>query len=429
MKYEDKPRCYSNSMNLKKQLFYSFFSKTILILSQVTILFLAPKFLSEQDLALWFLFLSFPFFISLVDFGYGGLYLQRHLASLDHTDEEKKIFLFRSFYSISLFSLGILFFLLLTSPLEWIFCKNILETSPLHLLFFLFCFFHLLRLPFSISYSCFLASHLFDLKYKVDLVESLLLILSYLFAFFKKSSLFFILITHGLLSCVFACVAFFVFIKKKRWWFIHAKISISFAPLPYWFQNLFSVFLFSPLPFFVANSISLKKAAIFSTSMKFANLFHAFHLTLLAPLLPVYSESISKKDSKNFIHVLSSSLGLTILYYLCANGILLIFNHPFAQSLFPIKLDLSIPFFLWMNLYGIINTLSVALNSLGVIKQQTFFLFIGCLLLTFFHLFLPQNSLFFILWISICSQLPLLGSNIYQLINLHEQKRKTYPHH
>lgn len=406
---------------MKKGIFFSTASKCLALCTQIWILLALTKHYDKDSIGIWFLFSSFPFFISLADAGLGGLYLQHQLTKytcLDKKEKKKECF-FQSFYLVLILAL-ICSLLLLTIPLpSWIFSKHLLYYKDLPHFFILFCFIHLVRLPFSLYATGFFALDLLSYKSILEIAEQILFLIAFMLA--KHFSIFYFLLSYALCSLSISVIGFFLFLKKEKWsfppFFLKKPCSMPWAC---WTQNVFSVLLFAPLPFFVSNSLSLETGAVFGLCAKCANLCHTLHLTLLTPLTTYYTKTKFFHKTGAFQTTFTFSFIFTIFFYSLFSFSLFVFSPLLEKRGCFICSEHFFLYTLWMHLYGWINVFSIALNGYGKIKRQTLFLIVGTCICFSFHYFSKSLKLDDILTVSILAQLPLLFSNIYEVHNLHD---------
>lgn len=406
-------------------------AKILNILSQLLITAILARMFDAETFGLWMTFFHYIGLLSICDLGIGGGGFRNALVTTP--SQNRQALFFSSFYIMFFLYLvlfALLFFISLLFSLNLFPLNNVLLAKKLPLITFIFLLSLLIKIPFSISSTGFLAFEEVSLKAYLDMIESALSLICIAIVFYLNSSF------TQTFSTYFFCIAAtsflgFIFFLLKRGWRWQKPIfyeciklkSLFSTHLFFWAQNLSSLFLFSLSPALISAKVGLVEAGSFSLVYRGCLVALGVHFALLNPLWTKYTQAFHSRNHKQLFADLFFSLKISLLYFsLFSIFFLFTYNHLIylwtGKNIEAPHLVFSL--IIWTFFYGMINTLSIFLNALNQLKQQVLFLFLGALSFLLSASTFGKESSQIILYATL-SLLPLLFSNIFEIRKIYAQ--------
>lgn len=404
-------------------------AKCVSIVSQYIIIQLISKRVSPCEFGLWAVMMHLAMFFSICDLGMGGGALRNKLIELQaapYQERLQKELFFASFWVVSALSFLILPFCFFFSSfgIQTLFPE--LPDSMSHILlkiFFVFISMVLLRLPFNLHASGFYAYHEAHLRSWIEMIEAFILSLSIYSVFAFQGNLCWCILIYYIGQVVISCIGFFLFLKRRGWGFSLGSwkmVSALFkAHLMFWLQNIVSLILFSLMPLCVSAIGGVVVAGEYFLLYRITTVFIGIHFAILNPLWSEYSHAFFHGHLLEIKEKHQRHLRLTLVSFVIAAACLAVFYKPViflwtGKSIECTSVVISLG--IWMIFYGVINCLSILLNSIGSITKQLIFLSLGAacnlLLGAFFGRVYGTVG---IVIAAIIALLPLLFSNIMEV--------------
>jgi len=224
------------------------------------------------------------------------------------------------------------------------------------------------------------------------MINKIVFFIFVLFAIEMKLSFWNINILFFVITLFFSFVGFFFFIYKRKWGLLKigikdiknalqtlAKNSVQFTIL-----QILSLFSANIDMFIVSNTMGLKLVGDYSLVKRIYLFVMSFHVVILFPLWPAFTEAFHKRDYMWPKRMLSRIVLLTIAIFLFLIPTLTVFGDRLVFLWTGKDNHLSFIFFLlgiYMMLGAIINCYSVLLNSIGKLFWQIIFAFFSCVLI------------------------------------------------
>lgn len=362
----------------------SVLARVLIAFMQLAGVGIVSRFLDDSYFGIWMLLSQFMIIATLFDFGLGGGGLRNELSRLYVIKDSRQSELFlASFFLILALVMILSIFLFFLG--DFISSKEVVFSI----------FFIMLRLPFSLYITGFLAYQKIHLKAIGEVFEAFAVLVGLYTLTLLKVENKTLLLSAFWINLLSTAMSFFFFLKTQKWkfyWISFKKQKNLIKPLIklnsyFWLLNIFSLGLFSLCPFLIHKLLGLEKAGQFCLFQRIISLVLGVHFLGINALWSGFSDAYYQKDFVWMKKFFRKSLLITFLYF-GLFGIILIFFHQSLISIWAKRLiqnyPLAILFSFAVFLYGVINIFSVFLNSQNLIKKQILFLCLG----SFIHIFL-----------------------------------------
>lgn len=398
--------------------FYSVISRSLITLLQLFVVGLIGRFLSRESFGKWMLISQSLVLLTIIDLGVGGGGLRNELTKLRacNSHAQREVFLC-SFFVVLILSI-------LTSFMCYLSLKNLENYVFLTLLFII------LRIPFSLYMTGFLAYQQFGKKSFCEFQEILVFCLS-VYGFvtfnFSEKNLFILSYCCFFIATIFS---FLYFLRSQKWKISlieFSKFKSLFTPLVkvnfyFWLLNVFSLGLFGLCPFIINRLIGLEKTGEFCLFQRIVLLILGVHFLLVNSLWSGFSDALHRKDFEWIKTYLKKGIQITIIYFI-GFGVIFIFFHRLIIFIWTGKIienyRLAVMFSVSALIYGIVNMLSAILNSQNKLSRQIVYSFLGFFVHVFLGLVLGKIfSEFGVLLAFVVALIPLLISNIKEVKSL-----------
>ncbi|PIP39783.1 MAG: hypothetical protein COX19_07105 [Desulfobacterales bacterium CG23_combo_of_CG06-09_8_20_14_all_51_8] len=353
---------------------------------------LAARKMSAEEFGLWSILIALMFLFLIFDFGFRYGLSNRMAALVARSGgrpepEQPNTFMSVLWLQCLIGIVGGILCLAIFPALPWVKLFKIhqadLAGQVPHVMAFTGAFLFL-YLPFSLAGSVFYAYQEITLVSILSGAQSLVLLAVFALTVFRLSFLyvvtayFAVYLSTGLIMTV-------ILLRKRRWllrwvpWMAQISLirSISRPSLDF-FILCFSASLTTTAGTFLAGAVAgLKEAGDFALLQKIFSLLITLHLALLAPLAPAYTQH-AQLDQWNWVRqkLAFSVLRIWPLVFIGGGGLFFLF-HPMIIRLWAGRwlpnFTLAGLLALWALTSGWINTHSILLNSLGIVRFQGMF--------------------------------------------------------
>jgi O-antigen/teichoic acid export membrane protein len=409
-------------------------AKLLSIVSQYGIVALVSRELTAEKFGAWSLMMHLIAVASILDFGIGGGGLRNGLTKLytvGHRSAEEKTLFFSSFFFMA--ALSLLFLGIACIFFHQVFSLLCDQNQEMHMLFFWFVFFILLKLPFTVYASGFYAYQEIQLKALLDCIELLGSVLITFCVASIQGSLLLFFFSHTFFVLVMNMVGFIWFVIRRKWeWGGIPLQEIFFAIIPllkthllFWLQNIASLALFSLSPIAIVFLGGFARGGEYSLIYRLYSVMMGIHFALLNPLWSYYASAWHSHERELLRSKCFRSAVLTVLVLGVSTLGVTLFYQPIIRFWTGKSiecLEVVILSGVWMVLYGVVNCFSILLNALDQIKQQVIFLCVGACLNVFLGVILGKAfPAIGVVVAAIIALLPLLCSNILEVIRIRDK--------
>lgn len=366
---------------------------------------IATRVMSSEEFGLWAIFISFIFLLSNLDLGYKYSMGNRlaafvALAGGKTNDEQRELFLSVFLFQLYLGLIGAALAIVAVPFFPWAVILKIREFSIVqHIDFYIIIVFVslFLSLPFMLMGPGFLAFQEINLFYSLSAAQCLFQLLIFVFSSF-------LLLFKGIIFLYFLAyvlgfiVLTMVFFWKRKWSFTWIPLATQMRHVTSLFYQSFNFFVLSisssiigVVSTIIAGTVAgLSLAGDFDLMKKIFSLLITLHLAVLAPLAPAYTQAAQLGNWGWVNQKLSFCLRkIWPVLFLGVGGLIYVF-HPLVLRLWTghdlSNYCLAGLLVLTAVLSGWVNTYSVVLNSLGLVKWQAF----AAVLLIPAFIFLPM---------------------------------------
>jgi O-antigen/teichoic acid export membrane protein len=359
------------------------------VASMLVITAIAARMMTKEEFGLWTILVTFIYLSRALDLGfrYGmGNRLAALVASAGgrSTAEQRELYLSIFFFT---FVVGIflsLIYLTFETFLPWAGIFKIQQAeivSDVHLLILIALISLFISIPFTLMGTGFFAFQEVNLSCFITAAQSILLLI-----LFWITSLFFtfkwVIICYFLAYLLTNGLSTVWFLMKRGWplvWipltsqYKHLK-SVSSRSLEFFVQSSVGIFISNISLFLASNVAGLSKAGDFSLVQKIFGLMITVHLALLAPLAPLYTQKAHLNDWEFVRSKLSYCKRIIWPSLFIVGGGAIYLFHPIILYIWAGRdlSDYTLAGLIALQaiLSGWINTQSVLLNSLGLVKWQ-----------------------------------------------------------
>jgi len=359
------------------------------VASMLVITAIAARMMTKEEFGLWTILVTFIYLSWALDLGfrYGmGNRLAALVASAGgrSTAEQRELYLSIFFFT---FVVGIflsLIYLTFETFLPWAGIFKIQQAeivSDVHLLILIALISLFISIPFTLMGTGFFAFQEVNLSCFITAAQSILLLI-----LFWITSLFFtfkwVIICYFLAYLLTNVLSTVWFLMKREWplvWipltsqYKHLK-SVSSRSMEFFVQSSVGIFISNISLFLASNVAGLSKAGDFSLVQKIFGLMITVHLALLAPLAPLYTQKAHLNDWEFVRSKLSYCKRIIWPSLFIVGGGAIYLFHPIILYIWAGRdlSDYTLAGFIALQaiLSGWINTQSVLLNSLGLVKWQ-----------------------------------------------------------
>lgn len=350
---------------------------------------IATRVMTEEEFGFWAILISFIYLSAIFDFGfrYGMGNRLAALVAISNgmaTAEQKELFISTFFFQGAIAILLSLMYLAVSPLVPWVEILKIHQpdlVKNVHLLMNIVFIALFLNIPFILAGSGFFAYQEVNLICLFIAGQSIML----LFLFWFTTL---IISFRGVIACYFVTyllsnvISTIWFFKRRRWTLLWPPLAVQFEHVRSFINRSFEFFIQSSagtiianVSLFLAGTVAgLSKAGDFNLVQKIFGFMITLHLAILAPLAPVYTQAARLGNwelvQKKFSYC---KHGIWPLLFIGGGSVIYIF-HPIILRLWTGRnltdFTLAGLIALYAVLVGWVNTQSVLLNSLGLVKWQ-----------------------------------------------------------
>jgi len=396
--------------SLTGQGFLSVLARSITFVANIAVLGLLSRFLPTESFGAYTVRFQLALTLTLLNVFVGGDGLRNALVK---SSEPKKMFM-SVFYAALIFYLGLAF------------CVIPLYHGLISLI--------LLRLPFQISQSAFLASGKAYIQMKLEALEAIATLATIYFSI--KCNL----AEHDLFVCMrstalFASASTFAYLMiYKRWNVCRASVKTGFKTMisfmPYLLQRIALISLISIVPFLVAKLAGLTEAGNFNLLYRLFFILNGVFIVFFTPMWADYPRAERDGDEERLWKNFHRATRLTFFFF-GLGGAGLILLHKQILWLWTGKeisnYTLASWFALFVLIQGLITNLSLLMVGLSQVRKQLQATEIGLSLhlvvsLTLFEIFQSTG----ILIGAIIGMIPITLTCTKEVYDLHQSFARRY---
>ena len=253
----------------------------------------------------------------------------------------------------------------------------------------------------------------------LDILQSVILLL--VIWFFSRFQLSLIVSAYYMAGLAVGAFSLWMFVKRRNWKIempslqnlLEAFHLLWKSSLWFWLLGMFAIGLYATSPLFVAHFMNLEQVGHFVILQRLFGVLTMFHLAWLNPLQSAYTQVAVLRNWSWVKRTWEKSLITSVVWIVLAYGVLLYLYEPLIEIWTGKKIvepQLAFGLAAASCVWVWINTNSVMLNGLGIIKPQVALLAFGFLIFIILNITLipaigsigaPISTLFAILPISV----------------------------